>query len=391
MTELRPMPVGRARAHGQPKLSKEIAAACRNGGAGRGFRASHWGVKEGHKGGMVGAATFPQLTPAPGATHFTNPLYDGADPCVVRHGDKYYASRVGPGGRIEIYHSRSPVDRGAGVVVWTPPNHGWNRAQVWAPELHRVQGRWYVYYAASSGHNAAHRMGVLAATGDNPQGEYVDCGQLYTGDDVTNRTPNRWAIDGTVFELHDRLYFVWSGWEEDRDIQHLYIAPMSDPLTVSGNRVRICPNDCHPWERVGERRHERGLHEGPQVLHRHGRLILVYSCSGSWQPTYKLGMLHMDQRSDPVDPGAWTKCPSPVFESTSDVFGVGHCCFTTSPDGSEDWLLYHAKRHRAEGWHREVRAQPFIWRPDGFPDFGRPVSSGVVLRRPAESPARRVA
>jgi GH43 family beta-xylosidase len=287
---------------------------------------------------------------------------------------------------MEVWKSRSLLDRGDCRVVWTAPRSGWNRAQVWAPELHRLRGRWYLYYAASDGRNATHRTGVLAATTEDPQGPYEDAGQLYTGDDLAARSNNRWAIDGTVFEVRGRLYLLWSGWEGHDDVQHLYLAKMSDPTTVSSNRVRICPNDCHPWERVGNRHGERGLHEGPQVLVRHGRALLVYSCSGSWQPTYKLGMLMMDEGDDPMRPGAWTKFPAPVFEPAGDVFGVGHCCFTQSPDGTEDWFLYHSKRNRRDCWHREVRAQRFTWTEDGFPDLGRPAANGVHLPLPAGDP-----
>lgn len=320
--------------------------------------------------------------PTPGFT-FANPRYNGADPWVVRRDDNYYLCQAGHGGCLEVWRSRSLTDRGRRRVIWAPPARGWNRAQVWAPELHWLNGRWYIYYAASDGRNANHRMGVLESTGDDPQGAYVDRGMLYTGDDVRRQTQNRWAIDGTVLELRGLLYLIWSGWEDRRDIQHLYIAPMSDPWTVSGDRIRLCANDCHLWERVGERRDERGLNEGPQVLRRNGKVFVVYSCSGSWQPTYKLGMLHMDESADPTDPASWTKHPTPVFESAGEVFGVGHCCFTQSPDGRQDWILYHSKRNRRDCWDRVVRAQPFGWTPDGLPDFGRPVPCGRPLAMPS--------
>jgi GH43 family beta-xylosidase len=318
---------------------------------------------------------------------FVNPLFRGADPWVVHRDGWYYFCQVGMAGRLEVWKSASPVGRGHCRVVWRPPARGWNRAQVWAPELHFVGGRWHIYYSASDGRNANHRMGVLRGTADDPHGPYEDAGQIYTGDDhaAPRQSNNRWAIDGTVAELGGRLYFFWSGWENQRDVQHLYIARMTDPCTVAGPRVRICPNDCHPWERVGERPWARGLHEGPQVLARNGKVFLVYSCSGSWQPTYKLGMLYMDAGADPLAAGSWTKYPAPVFEPTGDVFGVGHCCFTTSPDGREDWILYHSKRNRWDCWSREVRAQRFTWRADGFPDFGRPVSSGQPVALPSGS------
>ena len=317
---------------------------------------------------------------------FTNPLYRGADPWVVRAGECYYSCHAGRGNCLEVWKSSTLTSLGQRRIVWAPPGHGWNHAQVWAPELHYVRGRWYIYYAASDGRNVNHRMGVLECTGDDPQGSYLDRGVLYTGDHLSTGQRNRWAIDGTVLDLHGRLYFIWSGWEDLRDVQHLYIARMSDPCTIASDRVQICPNNCHAWERVGERDWERGLHEAPQVLLRHGRVFLVYSCSGSWEPTYKLGMLHMNDQADPMDQRNWSKHEAPVFRGTDEVFGVGHCCFTQSPDGSEDWLLYHSKSQRWHGWSdRVVRAQPFAWRPDGFPDFGRPAPTGLSLPLPSSS------
>ena len=338
---------------------------------------------------MPGARRFAGLGEAPATTPtFTNPLYAGADPWVVLHDGWYYLCQTGPAGRLEVWRSRTLTHRGERRVVWTPPRAGWNRAQVWAPELHFVRGRWYIYYAASDGRNANHRMGVLAAATDDPQGPYVDRGMLYTGDhDPAERRDNRWAIDGTVLDLRGRLYFIWSGWPDHRDVQHLYVAPMSDPCTISGPRVRLCANDCHPWEHVGERRTQRGLHEGPQVLVRNGKVFLVYSCSGSWQPTYKLGMLHMDVGADPLDSHSWRKLDRPVFDSTREVFGVGHCCFTTSPDGTEDWIVYHSKRFRWDCWDRVVRAQRFTWGADGFPQFGSPDASRRPMPVPSGDPA----
>lgn len=299
-------------------------------------------------------------------------LWTGADPWVIRHDGFYYSCQSGEGGQIEVWKSDDLLRHGRRAVVWRPPQWGWNRDQIWAPELHRVGGRWYIYYAGSDGLNANHRMGVLESTSDDPQGRFVEKAVLYTGDHFDQQTSNRWAIDGTVLQLHGKLYFIWSGWEDDRDIQYLYIAPMANPWTMSGNRVRLCNNDDYLWERVGEQPEQRGLHEGPQVLLRHGKVFLIYSCSGSWQSTYKLALLHMDQQANPLQAANWTKHPHPLFASSADIFGVGHGSFTTSPDGLEDWLLYHSKVQRSPGWERVVRAQRFRWNIDGFPNLGRP-------------------
>jgi GH43 family beta-xylosidase len=325
---------------------------------------------------------------------FTNPIYPGADPWVVRHGDDYYLCRTGRGGRIEVCVSDSLTRAGRPHVVWVPPPAGRNSAEVWAPELHRLGTRWYIYYAASDGRNANHRMYVLQSTHDDPLGPYVERGALYTGDDVAGGRDNRWAIDGTVLPLGGHLYFLWSGWEATTDVQHLYVARMANPWTIGTDRVRMCGNDDHLWERVGDRAEGRGLNEGPVVLVRKGRVFVVYSASGSWQSTYKMGMLVADASVDLLTPGIWRKLARPVFESTADVFGVGHCSFTTSPDGTEDWMLYHAKRQRREGWDREVRAQQFTWDADGMPVFGAPIDSSKVMRAPSgerAAPATRPA
>ncbi len=313
---------------------------------------------------------------------FLNPLYGGADPWVIYHGGYYYLAQ-GTSTGIDIWKSDSLTHKGEKYQVWSAPRRGWNRAQIWAPELHFIWGRWYIYYAASNGCNSTHRMGVLESQSDDPTGPYVDRGMLYTGDHIETGRNNRWAIDGTVLQLHNQLYFIWSGWEDERDIQYLYIAKMANPWSIATNRVRLCGNCCHEWECVGGSRQGRGLNEAPQVLVRNGRVFLIYSCSGSWEPTYKLGMLHMPAEADPMVPANWTKVAKPVFEGTDAVFGVGHCSFTTSPDGHEDWIIYHAKKRRSHGWARDVRAQRFTWDPDGLPYFGRPVDPRIPQRRPS--------
>jgi len=328
-------------------------------------------------------ADLKDLAANPFPTTFSNPIYQGADPWVTHKDGWYYLCKSGYGGQIEVWKSRSPVHRGQCAVVWTPPRRSWNSHQVWAPELHWLNGKWYIYYAASDGRNANHRMGVLECTTTDPQDAFIDRGQLYTGDDFRNHRNNRWAIDGTILNQDGRLYFLWSGWEDHRDLQHLYIARMSDPCTIAGNRSQLAPNDCHPWERVAECPHQRGLHEAPQILHRNGRIFLIYSCSGSWQHSYKLGMLHMPDYLDPMNSSNWTKHNRPVFNSTNEIYGVGHCCFTHSPDHSEDWLIYHAKRHRNDGWDRIVRAQKFGWDEDGLPDFGQPAPNNELLSMPS--------
>jgi GH43 family beta-xylosidase len=97
-------------------------------------------------------------------------------------------------------------------------------------------------------------------------------------------------------------------------------------------------------------------------------------------------MLIADAKSDLLDPHSWKQYPRPVFERDNDnqVFGPGHCGFFKSPDGTEDWIVYHAKTTSAYTYAgRTTRAQKFTWNADGTPDFGVPLPLSAVIKEPS--------
>src|SRR2546430_5882533 len=111
-------------------------------------------------------------------SRFANPVTAGADPWVVRRDSSYYFVQS-QDRTIWVYRSdRLTEPTKNGVPVCTAPHNGWNRSNVWAPELHYIDGRWYIYYAAGrSGPPFLYqRSGVLQSAGDDPQGRYIDKG-----------------------------------------------------------------------------------------------------------------------------------------------------------------------------------------------------------------------
>ncbi len=317
-----------------------------------------------------------------GGRVFANPIAEGADPWVLRHGTNYLTCLSEANRGVALYCSDRLTALGAKHVIWRAPESGPCSREVWAPEIHFLDGRWHVYVAASDGQNRNHRMWALRSETSNPLGNYTLHGPFYTGDHPETGTDNRWAIDGTILEQDGKRYFLWSGWEDTRDEQWLYLAPMQNPLSVSGKRVRLCANDDYLWERVGETAGGRGLNEAPQVLQRNGRTFVVYSCSASWQPSYKLGLLALRPGGDPLNPADWTKHPSPVFQPSYTTYGIGHASFVKSPDGAQDWIFYHAKADRNDGWRRVLFTQPFRWTRNGLPDFGAPLPALNTLSLP---------
>jgi GH43 family beta-xylosidase len=83
-----------------------------------------------------------------------------------------------------------------------------------------------------------------------------------------------------------------------------------------------------------------------------------------------------------MDAASWVKS-GPVFAGTESVYGVGHASFTKSPDGTEDWIVYHSKIATTPGWDRDIRIQKFAWNGDGSPNFGTPTPAGQPVAAPS--------
>ena len=309
---------------------------------------------------------------------FSNPLLpSGPDPWIVREGSDYYFMST-EGSRLVIRRTRNlgRLADAAAVTVWTPPAHGPDAVSLWAPELHRIGGKWFIYFtAAQDGHDDdAHRgIFVLENDGDDPlTGSWTDHGRLATG---------RPGIDGTVFDYRGQLYFVYSAYVgPDSD---LVISAMMNPWTLSGAEVVIARPDLI-WERQGGRQ----ILEGPEfLLGPKGDLFLSYSASACWSDEYALGLLRAAPGSDLLNPNSWEKSPQPVFRKSArnGVYAPGHNGFFTSPDGRQNWIVYHANSASGLGCGKErsPRVQRFTFDASGRPDFGVPVSSATKLQPPA--------
>ena len=317
---------------------------------------------------------------------FVNAIGEGADPWVVRDpNEPRYLWCYSDGNRgIALRTGDKLSTLAPGKTVWQAPDTGPYSHGIWAPELHFIDNRWHIYFAADAGSNASHLAYVLRAKTADPFGEYDLHGPLATGDGSDGMSPNVWGIDMTPMEFNGSLYAIWSGWDAPgSDKQYLYIAPMNSGVEITaGPRVRICSNNTYPWEYTNGDGTGRGLNEGAEVLQYGGRTFVTYSCGTSLKPTYKLGMLELTG-SDPLDPASWVKFPEPVFQGTENVFGAGHSCFVTSPDGTEWWHVYHTKIATSSDWKRRIHIQPFQFNAAGLPQFGIPIPTRTELDVPS--------
>ncbi|MCA9914354.1 MAG: family 43 glycosylhydrolase, partial [Anaerolineae bacterium] len=249
---------------------------------------------------------------------------------------------------------------------------------MWAPEFHLLPNeegelRWYYYYSAgTSGTLDNQRTHVLESEGTDPMGPY------HYKDRIFDPRYDGWAIDGSVLQLDDALYFLFSAWVGEN--QSLFIAPMSNPWTISGQRVLIAQPQ-YDWERVS-----LNVNEGPVALWNGDQLFIIYSASHCAVADYKLGMLTYNG-GDPLSASSWEKNPEPVFQQSPEngVFGTGHNGFFTSPDGTENWIVYHANDSASGGCDdgRTTRVQRFTWNEDGTPNFGEPVATEEWIAAPS--------
>ncbi|MDP9381424.1 MAG: glycoside hydrolase family 43 protein [Chloroflexota bacterium] len=307
---------------------------------------------------------------------FRNPLMpEGPDPWMVCHEGYYYLTATSSDQiRMRKSSSLTHIPDAPDITVWTDRTPG-RCTQIWAPECYLLDGpngrRWYLYYTASDGNDLMHRLHVLEGTHDDPMGPYTYKAQLRT-----DARDEWYGIDAGVLQTGDeRLYLLWAG----HPGHVLFISAMTDPWTLAGERVHL-PASGFGCDEV---------REGPVALRRNGKIFLVYSACDTGKPDYKLGMLIADERSDLLDPTSWRQHPRPVFErcDANGVYGPGHNGFFLSPDGTEDWIIYHAKssaEYTYEG--RNPRAQPFGWTPDGTPDFGVPLPLDAEIPVPSGDP-----
>ena len=291
-----------------------------------------------------------------GVSKFTNPVCVSADPCAVKNPDgKGYWHLCSDDRNIYTEYALSPADfkRDRKNIVFSVKKGSEYNQELWAPELHKIGGKWYIYFTAA---DSAGRHSLFVVSGDDPMKPFGNAKRV-CGPEIT-------GIDQTVFEYKGKLYAVYSS-GDGYSCQRLFIAEMSSPWEIKGSPVPISAPE-YDWEKEN-----RPVNEGPCALQRNGKLYIVYSCSYAASDEYKMGILRF-KGGDVLKPENWEKHPEPIMTGRGNLQGTGHCTFTKDGDGN-DWCVFHINRPRTENergkWlTRYLCLQPVIWIND-FPTF----------------------
>lgn len=208
---------------------------------------------------------------------------------------------------------------------------------LWAPELHIIDNKCYIYVACDNGNNENHRMYVLYNNSNNPLIEYKNKG-------IISDISNKWAIDGTILNYKNELYFIWSGCDKNIHYkQEIFISKMANPFEISSEKVLLSSPE-YGWEKCGgDGINLAFVNEGPSVLYINKRIFIVYSASGCWCKDYCLGLLEL-LKDNPLSKDSWKKYDKPIFSSTKNIIGPGHCSFTIKNNGDniERYMIFHS-------------------------------------------------
>lgn len=306
------------------------------------------------------------------AAAVTNPIRtNGADPWLEYSDGYYYLSTTTWDSTVIMRRATTLAGLASAedVVVWDDAGAADRCCSHWAPDFQEIDGTWYLTYTSGNSQTNfdGQKIRVLRSTSDTPMGPYEFMG---------TPMPERWNIDGTYFQHDSGLYMIYSEWIGENQTNR--IVRMSDPWTVVGEPATISV-PTHAWETVGAR-----VNEGAAILEHDGRTFMSFSASSCNTPDYKLGLMELTG-SDPMNPDHWTKSPEPMMQQGNGVYGTGHNGFFTSPDGTEDWLVYHGNTSADQGCGdtRETRVQKITYDESGRPVFGEPVPSGEEIPAPS--------
>ncbi|MBE6795022.1 MAG: alpha-N-arabinofuranosidase [Ruminococcaceae bacterium] len=318
-------------------------------------------------------------------------IKDRADPFVCDGGDGFYyftASYPMYGKDDANGYDRIILRRSKTIIglinaeektIWHQKDSKTAFRFIWAPELHKIGGVWYVLFAASGSENNVWDIDchIIKCLGDDPYNdEWVDIGK-FLSPESDSFSFKGFSLDMTYFECNGKSYVAWA---QNGGNSNVYIATVdpNEPWKTTSNAMLLTKPEFD-WERV-----RIPVNEGPAVMVENGRVYLAFSASATG-PEYCVGLIYADENADLLDIESWTKLPEPVLTSADLPFeyGPGHNSFVKDENG--EWLIvYHSRDEKcfkgecgySDGDSlydpcRSARIKKVKWDKKGFPVFNK--------------------
>ncbi len=303
-----------------------------------------------------------------GDGNYRNPVLAGdqPDPSVLKDGSVYYKVSSS-----FVYYPGLVVWRSTDLVNWAPVGPALRTyvGSVYAPDLVKHEGRYYIYFAArwlprfddlATGPSQRKTMAtyvVHAPSIAGPWSEPVDVGVNI-------------AIDPghVVGEDGKRYLYVSDG----------ALVPLSDDgLKATGAAQKLYDGWKYPADWIVE----NFALEGPKLLRRDGWYYMFSAEGGTGGPPTSHMVVVARSRSVR---GPWENCPhNPIVRTASASepwWSRGHATAVEGP-GGDWWLIYHGYENGYRTLGRQMLLEPMSWTADGWPK-----AKGGDLSKPLPKP-----
>ncbi|MDR2041413.1 MAG: glycoside hydrolase family 43 protein [Tannerella sp.] len=242
------------------------------------------------------------------------------DPFVVADAQKgiyyMYGSRSQAGregetrGGVAVYKSRDLKTWEGPQQVFTVPEDNWITGAVWAPEVHRYNGRCYLFATLNSdiewkkkqaGWPAYTFRGTQIFHADTPEGPFLPF------DRVPHTPPDWMALDGTLWVEDGTPWMVFCHeWIQMTDGTMEAVQLKPDLSAPAGRPLRLFCASSAPWAPEGR---ESYVTDGCFIYRtRSGKLLMIWS--GFSDKGYAIGIA--ESVTGKIT-GPWKQQPEPLF------------------------------------------------------------------------------
>ena len=283
--------------------------------------------------------------------HFPFPIAsDRADPDVIKWKGKYYFIATNDADQNHTLYMRQAdsieeIANASESLILDSSTYKNIGGLLWAPEFHEINGKLYIFFAATPGEFFWEESHVMCLKeGGNPMNRNdwsepkricrMDGSELCEAGKVI-------TLDMTCFLWQDEYYVIWSQRQfVPVDLgAWLYIAKLdeNEPWKLKSEPVLLSKPE------FGWANNHTFVDEGPFALIRGDKLFVTFS-SAAVDTSYVVGLLQIEKGKNPLERENWKKTGYPLLSSRSieGEFGTGHNAYVIDEDGVV-WNTYHAR------------------------------------------------
>lgn len=300
---------------------------------------------------------------------FTNPVWDRnfPDPFIAQEGDTFYAfATQNSSAGFQIMSSQDLVEWKHLGGVNVPE---WSDGQLWAPEVTKWKGKWYMFFSARD--KEAHKRDLGVSVADDIRGPYKFLAKLVLGTSENPGKDDNGAIDATVFIERGKPYLLYIREAPPRAVKMVELTP---DLTKTVGEAKVLIGVDRPVE--------RGILDAPTLIKHDGSYWLFYS-SGWFQSLKRDACYQVWAAKSSSLKGPYTKSDEPLLKTREgETYSPGHQNVFKLPSG-EWWMAYHAwnalndPRYGSNPNGRTLRLDRLRWTKSG------PMVDGPTIKEQA--------